>query len=274
MQKKCWTLPDYHLHTWRCGHAAGKMAEYVEAARAAGISEIGFADHVPMYWLPAEKRNPTLAMKEEDLPVYVAEVEKLRKENPDLVIRLGIEADYIPGGEEVLARLLSTYPFDYVLGSIHYIDGWEFDHPAEVEGYSHRDIDDVYDRYFALLQEAARSGLFDIMAHPDLVKKFGYRSRANPAPWYEQTARVLAGCGVCVEVNTAGLRAPAGEIYPAVDFLKACRKHGVPATAGSDAHSPAQVGYAREEARKLLLAAGYREAAIFQGRRLSLVPLF
>lgn len=98
MQKKCWTLPDYHLHTWRCGHAAGKMAEYVEAARAAGISEIGFADHVPMYWLPAEKRNPTLAMKEEDLPVYVAEVEKLRKENPDLVIRLGIEADYIPAG--------------------------------------------------------------------------------------------------------------------------------------------------------------------------------
>ncbi len=267
------TLPDYHIHTWRCGHAAGTPDAYVAAARAAGLSEIGFADHIPIYWLPEAERDPSLAMEEEELAEYVAEVVRLREENPDLTIRLGIEADFIPGRTVELAAVLFSAPFDYVIGSVHYIDGWAFDHPAHLTGYAQRDIRAIYADYFRLLQEAARSGLFDILAHPDLVKKFGYRPEDDLRPWYAETAAVFAACGVCVEVNTAGLRAPAGEIYPALDFLKVCREYGVPVTAGSDAHAPGQVGYAWEQALEWLRAAGYREVAVFEKRRRRTLPL-
>lgn len=267
MEKLKLNLADYHIHTRRCGHATGAPGAYVAAARAAGLREIGFADHIPLYWLPEAERDPGLAMREEELAEYVAEVARLREENPDLTIRLGIEADFVPGQTEKLAAALLKFPFDYVIGAVHYIDGWGFDHPDKLAGYGVRDIRAIYNDYFGLLQEAARSGLFDILAHPDLVKKFGYRPEGDLRPWYEETAAVFAACGVCVEVNTAGLRAPAGEIYPALDFLKACREHNVPATAGSDAHAPAQVGYAWEQALEWLQAAGYREAAVFEKRR-------
>jgi len=266
-------LPDYHMHTWRCGHATGEMEEYVQAARSLGLKEIGFTDHFPMYWLPEAQRDRSLAMAEDELVSYLREVRALQEKTPDLVIRLGIEADYIAGREEELSKLLSPFDFDYIIGSVHCLNGWAFDNPAHLDEYSRRDIDEVYREYFLLLQKAACSGLFNIMAHPDLVKKFGYRPKADPRPWYEETARVFSQAGVCVEINTAGLRWPAGEIYPALDFLKACRKFNVPVTVGSDAHSPTQVGYGRKQACTLLTATGYREVATFQNRKCVPVPL-
>ncbi|MBE3587798.1 MAG: histidinol-phosphatase HisJ family protein [Thermoanaerobacteraceae bacterium] len=266
-------LPDLHIHTARCGHAHGEMAAYVEAARRRGVTHLGFADHIPMYWLPSSRRDPALAMGEDDLPVYVENVLALRRENPDLTISLGIEADYIPGYEDRLRAILSAYPFDYVLGSVHYLDGWGFDHPDQVEEYARRDIDEIYRQYFLAMQEAARSGLFDVMAHPDLIKKFGHRPRMELEDLYDQTARVLAGAGVCVEVNTAGLRKPVREIYPALEFLKCCYHCGVPATPGSDAHHPDQVAFGWAEAKKWLAAAGYRQVALFAKRSRQFVPI-
>ncbi len=260
-------LPDYHIHTARCGHAAGRMEEYVERALKLGLPEIGFADHVPMYWLDQRDRDPTLAMPPEQLPEYVAEVERLRAAYPGITIRLGLEADYIPGYEEKLQPLLEGYPFDYVIGSVHYIDGWGFDNPAYRDGYWEKDINRLYREYFKLVRLAARSGLFDVVAHPDLIKKFGYRPRDDLREVYEETARAFAVAGVCVEVNTAGLRAPVGEIYPAPGFLRACCRHGVPATTGSDAHAPSQVGADFDSARRLLVEAGYEEIAFFKGRK-------
>lgn len=266
-------LPDYHIHTRRCGHAAGEAAGYAAAAREAGLKEIGIADHIPMYWLPEKERDPSLAMPAEELPAYVEEVLALQGKLPGLTVRLGIEADYIPGKTEELAALLARYPFDYVIGSVHYIGGWGFDHPAKVAGFAGRDLLGIYADYFSLLREAAGSGLFDVLAHPDLVKKFGHRPAADLRPFYEETAAAFARAGVCVEVNTAGLRVPAAEIYPALEFLQACHRFGVPATVGSDAHAPAQVGFGGEEARRWLLAAGYREVAVFEKRARRLVPL-
>jgi len=267
-------LPDYHWHTRRCGHAAGEMEEYLNLARAKGLKEIGFADHIPMYWLPAGKRDPGLAMSEGELPIYVAQVTRLREENPDLTIRLGIEADYIPGQDEALRKLLAGHPLDYIIGSVHYLDdGWGFDNPSNRGEYTRRNLEEIYAAYFFLIQRAAQSGLFDIMAHPDLIKKFGYRPAGDLTSWYDQTASIFAGAGVCVEVNTAGLAAPAGEIYPALDFLMLCRRYGVPVVAGSDAHSPDQVGQWWKEALLWIKEAGYREAATFAHRCRRMVPL-
>jgi histidinol-phosphatase (PHP family) len=249
------------------------MADYVQIARERGLREIGFADHLPLYFHPPGRRPPDLAMADVELPEYVADVLALRKANPDLPIRLGIEADFIPGKEKQLAALLERYPFDYVLGSVHYIDGWGFDHPDFRDGYRDWEADALYRRYFELLQAAARSGLFDSLAHPDLLKKFDYRPVGDITSLYRETVAVIAEAGVCIEVNTAGLRVPAGEIYPHPTFLRFCREFHVPATLGSDAHTPEQVGSGFPEAIALLEQAGYREIATFQGRRRSLISI-
>jgi len=245
-------IVDYHIHTSRCGHARGTMEEYVLAARSRGLKEIGFADHIPMYWLPEKQRDSELAMSLGELPGYVEEVYFLREKYPDMVIRLGIEADYIPGKETILNELLSRYAFDYVLGSVHYVDGWGFDNPSFISKYREWDIDELYRRYFRLVQQAALSGLFDVIAHPDLIKKFGYRPAGSLLPVYEETAKIFKKAGVCVEINMAGLRAPVGEIYPHPEFLRQCSKQGLKFSLGSDAHAPEQVGLGLEQALKLV----------------------
>jgi len=260
-------LPDYHIHTARCGHASGAMEEYLQQALGLGLQEIGFADHAPMYWLDEAAGDAELAMPESGLAGYVAEVARLRAAYPAIEIKLGLEADYIPGHEDGLRRLLGQYPFDYVLGSVHFIDGWGFDNPAYMEHYQTMDLHRLYRRYFALVQQAAQSRLFDIMAHPDLIKKFGFAAGFDLHELYEETAGVFAAAGVCVEVNTAGLRAPVKEIYPAEAFLRACQKDGVPVTTGSDAHLPGQVGYDFDGAASLLTRTGYSATAIFSRRK-------
>ncbi|MBO8128602.1 MAG: histidinol-phosphatase HisJ family protein [Peptococcaceae bacterium] len=260
-------LPDYHIHTARCGHAEGTTTAYVEAAIRKGIKEIGFADHIPLYWLDNAERDPELAMPEAELPHYVAEIHELQKTYPQITIRLGIEVDYIPGAEDDARAIIEEYPFDYVLGSIHYIDGWGFDNPDFISGYEGKDPDEVYRCYFDLLQRAASSGLFDILAHPDLIKKFNYRSRTDLRPLYQETARVIARAGTCIEINTAGLRKPVQEIYPSLEFLTICRSHGIPVTVGSDAHSPEEVGADFGRAAALVREAGYRQIVTFSRRR-------
>jgi len=263
---------DYHLHTSFCGHATGEVGDYLQEAARKGICEVGFSDHLPLYFLPPEENIPGYAMQEAELPRY-AEMVRSCAENAPVRVKLGIEADYVPSGEEKLSSLLASLPFDYVTGAVHFIDGWGFDNPAEMDQYYKRNIDLVYERYFALLQQAALSGCFDIMAHPDLVKKFNFRPVRSLRPLYEDTARAFKKAGVCVEVNTAGLRCPAREIYPAPELLEVFFKHGLPVTLGSDAHRPEQVGEGFVEALKQLERAGYKEITRFDGRKRSFVKI-
>lgn len=260
-------LADYHVHTRRCGHATGELEEYVGVARAKGLREIGFSDHIPQYFLQKRLRDTSLAMREEELDAYVADIQKISSALSDITVRLGIEADYAPGKEGVLKAILDRYPFDYVLGSVHYINGWGFDNPAQMSGYAGRDIDALYGEYFRLVQRMVATGLFDVVAHPDLLKKFGYRPRSDILPLYEETVRTIAAAGLAVEVNTAGLRQPVGEIYPVPAFLELCFHHGIPVVLGSDAHRPADVGRDFDKAVAFLRRIGYREVAVFNKRR-------
>ena len=260
-------LPDLHVHTARCGHAEGTPEDYLLRAHRLGLPCLGFADHLPLYWLPLEERDRSLAMPEEELAAYAEEVLSLKGRAGGISVALGVEADYIPGFEERLRALLAAHPFDYVLGAVHFIDGWGFDNPAYLDGYSAWRLDDLYARYFELVVQAVRTGLFDVLAHPDLVKKFGYRPGSDVRGLYEEVARAMAGGGICVEVNTAGLRVPAQEIYPSLEFLEACRRYGVPAALGSDAHRPGHVAWEWPLAREWLLAAGYRQVVFFEERK-------
>src|SRR5438067_1845111 len=197
-------LVDYHVHTARCGHASGAMERYVEQAIEAGLSELGFSDHLFMYWLSQTERDPELGMAEWEHDFYVEDVERCRSRyKTDITIRLATEADYIPGHEQQLEAILKRYDWDYVIGSVHFIDGWGFDDSRYIAGYAEWDIDALYARYFQTVGDSAESGYFDTIGHCDLVKKFGYRATRPLTEDYAALAARFARAGVSVELNTA-----------------------------------------------------------------------
>lgn len=256
---------DYHMHTPLCGHAVGEPDAYVRQALKVGLVEVGFSDHAPL----VSHEDARYTMNRSQLPLYHRMVEDTRKKFPDFTIKLGLEADYLPGFENQTKQILDGYPYDFVIGSIHFIDRWAFDDPdpAERVKWKDKDIDRVYRDYYELLRKSASSGLFDIMGHVDLVKKFGHRASADMTAEVEATARVFKKTDVTVEVNTSGLRKPVGEIYPSLEVLKVYSKAGVPITFSSDSHDPVDVGRDYDKARELALEAGYTEYRVFKKRK-------
>lgn len=263
---------DYHLHTSRCCHASGTPEEYLREAERKGLHEIGFADHFPLGLLDYQPRVQ-VTMVPGELEEYIKQVSTLKTLSNRVTVRLGIEIDYIPGTEEKLAGLLKGSVFDYVIGSIHFIDGWDFTHPVYAEKYREKDLDALYGSYFDLVDRACRSGLFDIIGHIDVVKKFGYRPEGDLEYRWRNVARTLRETGTCLELNTAGRDAPVGEFYPGRRLLEIGLEEGIPVTLGSDAHKPEQVGRYFPEAVNLLQVIGYREITLFEKRRKSGFPL-
>ncbi len=258
---------DYHIHTKRCCHAVGEMEEYLAKARERGLKEIGFSDHFPLDLLGYTPKNK-VSMSGEELEDYINEVLALAGQSHDITVRLGVEVDYLPGCEDATHKLLMTYPFDYVMGSIHFLDGWDFTHPAQIKGFEDGCVKSIYSDYFKQVENLAASRLFDIIAHADVVKKFGFHLEG------EERGKTLATlvekikeADLCVEVNTSGWRAPVAEQYPSRDFLEACLEKGVAVTLGSDAHSPTEVGEGLEKAMELLRDVGYRRIALFHSRK-------
>lgn len=257
------TLVDYHIHTRLCGHAVGEPEDYVREAITRGLSEIGFADHMPLLRM----RDDRLTMKPEDLPRYVDMIRELQDSVDEIHVRLGVEMDYFPGQMDEIWEAASKFEFDYVYGSVHYIDGWGFSDSRYLSSYEGKDPDETYARYFELFCDAVTNGGFDVMAHPDLVKKHGITTTLSVDDMYRDAAAALASADVAIEVNTSGLRKPALDIYPSLPFLEACRERGVAVTLGSDAHAPDQVGMDFDLALKLLKRAGITEIATFRSRK-------
>lgn len=256
-------LVDYHVHTRLCGHAVGEPEDYLRRAIEIGLSEIGFADHMPIPGRP----DPSIYMALDDLPRYVEAVQELRDSVSGIRVRLGIEMDYLPEAMDRILTAAEPFAFDYVYGSVHFIDEFGFSDSRNADGYRAKDRDLLYERYFELFREAVESGAFDVMAHPDIIKKHGLTTTLPLQPLYSDAADALARAGVAIEINTSGLRRPAAEAYPSLAFLRACAARGVPVTLGSDAHAPAHVGLDFDKALGLLERAGIGEIATFEGRR-------
>jgi histidinol-phosphatase (PHP family) len=274
-------LTDYHLHlrpddpgtSVEEYFTAENVERYLAAAAAAGIEELGVSEHVYRFREALELwRHPFWAQNaKDDLDAYCEFV-------GGTPLRLGIECDFIPGAEERTASLLEARDFDYVVGSVHFVGegaaavddtAWDVWEPAG-------DPDEVWRRYFEALAGCARSGLFDILAHPDLVKVWG---SARPLPerdlraYYEPAVEAIAESGIAVEISTAGLRKPVGEIYPARGFAEMCVEAGAAFALSSDAHLPEQVGFEYGAAVDLLEQLGVEEICVFEGRRRRLAPL-
>ncbi len=256
---------DYHMHTPLCGHAIGAPAEYVQEAIKAGLKEIGFSDHAPM----VNRDAPGITMNMNQLPDYQHMIEEVQFQfKSQLRIKIALEADYLPGYEQKTKKMLEGYPYDYVIGSVHFINEWGFDNPEERAGWDQNDVNQVYRAYYGLLRKSAQSRMFDIMGHVDLVKKFGNRASEDMTEEVKKTAEVFRTSGVAIEINTSGLRKPVNEMYPAPEFLRFYCMAGVPLTFGSDAHDPKDVGGDFDKAIILAKSAGYQGYVLFKNRKI------
>ncbi len=273
-------LTDYHVHlrpddesTSASEHFTAANADrYRETASERGIEELGISEHMYRFvqaldvWThPWWRHNAR-----DDIDAYCEFV----REETDL--RLGIEADFVPGREDRLATLLDARRWDYVVGSVHFLGDQALDMRGDWDIWRSADPDKVWRRYFEMLGEAARTGMFDILAHPDLVKVWG---KEAPAPegdlrhFYDLAMEGIAESGVAIEVSTAGLRKPVGEIYPDRAFLEMCLEAGCPVALSSDAHTPDELGHAYEPALEWLSEVGVSELAVFERRSRRLEPM-
>jgi histidinol-phosphatase (PHP family) len=274
-------LTDYHLHlrpddlTARAEEhfTEDNVARYRAVARERGIAELGVSEHVHRFEqsLAVWQHPFWQANAVDDLDAYCEFV----RERTDL--RLGIEADFVPGGEDRMANLLDEREFDYVLGSVHFLrdEAVDMDDDHSVWGRG-RGPEEIWQRYFQTLAEAARSGLFDILAHPDLVKVWGPerpRPEGDLRRYYEPAVEAIADSDVAVEVSTAGLRKPVRELYPAEAFLAMCVDAGAPIALSSDAHRPEDVGADYAQALELLERVGIGELCVFERRTRRLEPI-
>lgn len=280
MNRKPRVLTDYHLHlrsdaldATAAEHFTHSNAQrYRAAADARGIEELGVAEHIYRFSQALEVWDHPFWRQyaHDDLDAYCAFV----REQTDL--RLGIEADFIPGSEERIASLLAARDFDYVVGSIHFVGDRALDTDEYSVWQGGPSPERVWRSYFQMLGESAQSGLFDILAHPDLVKIWGPqrpRPQGDLRRYYELAMPGIAASQIAVEVSTAGLRKAVGEIYPAPEFLQMALAAGAPVALSSDAHSPKQVGADYDQALELLARLGAKELCVFERRTRRLVAL-
>lgn len=271
-----WAVPaDYHTHTPLCRHAVGEPEAFVEAALRAGITEYGISDHAPQTPEPFDDWR----MNEAELPAYFNWIGRARLHAGDrLRVRAGMECDWLPGNEAWLRDLAGRYEWDYLIGSVHYLNNsdigaWDFDNPKWLDRWAGMDLEEIWSCYWREYAAMAESGLFDILGHPDLVKKFGHVPGGDLDRFYQPAVDAVAASGCVIELNTAGWHKPCAECYPAPRFLELACEAGVPLVLSSDAHEPGHLG--RDLARAVAVAktAGYRETVLFEQRRRRFEPL-
>jgi histidinol-phosphatase (PHP family) len=273
-------LTDYHVHLrpdeleWTAERAfTPENAErYRSVASERGVQELGVSEHIHRFHQSLSVwEHPWWKLNaRDDLDAYCDFV----RNQTDL--KLGIEADFVPGREDRMGNLLDDHDWDYVIGSVHFLRDAALDMRGDWDVWRSGDPDKVWRRYFETLGEAARSGIYDVIAHPDLVKVWGEES---PQPsgdlrrYYELAIDGIADSDVAIEVSTAGLRKPVGQIYPAPTFLEMCLEAGRPVALSSDAHTPDQLAFRYEDALEYLEELGVGEIAVFERRQRRMEPV-
>jgi histidinol-phosphatase (PHP family) len=255
---------DYHIHS-TFSDGSSLPEDYIAPAISAGLKEIGFADHLTLF-----KESLDWSMNASDTKFYFDHIKKLRKKTRGIIIRTGLEVDFYPGKENEISSFLSGTELDYVIGSVHYMGDSTVDLGPEF--YDGKNIDNLYKTYFDHVAAAAASGLFDIIAHCDLIRIFGFKPGFNPEYLYRELARCFKIHDVAFEVNTNGRNRPIGDFYPDRKFLGIFREENVAVCVNSDAHKPSRVGQYFDEAYELLRSAGYNEMAVFHKRERFMIP--
>jgi len=291
-------VSDYHLHLYPHRtdesnppppeeYPLGHIERFVTEAASHGVNELAFTEHffrcvesaeaLGPFWeaAPAEAGAHTAANVAADrtmsLERYVEAI--VGAKDAGLPVLLGLEVDFVPDTIEAVLEVLAPYPFDLLIGSVHWIDGWWFDRRHSIDEWERRGHRGVYEQYFSLETQLAASGTVDVLAHPDRVKYLGHRLPEEPVDLYRGLVDAAAGSGVAVEVSSAGLRHPAAEVYPAPTLLAMCRSAGLDITFASDGHRPDQAGWGHDQVVQAARGAGFTHTARFRARRRSLVAI-
>jgi histidinol-phosphatase (PHP family) len=256
---------DYHIHT-TFSDGKAPPEEYVSTAISSGISEIGFSDHISLF-----KVKQDWSMIPENVRNYVEYLGNLKRNMNGIILKKGLEIDFVPGLEKDIGLFLQNLDLDYRIGSVHYLGEKTVD--VGPEFYKGKDIDLLYESYFDTVIGAASSGLFDIIGHCDYIRIYGYKPSFNPEHLYKKLAKAMYKFDVVLEVNTNGRNKPVSDFYPDRRFLHIFREENVAVCVNSDAHFPARVGQYFDEAYDLVRSAGFTEMAVFSSRKRRMMPL-
>ena len=266
---------DYHIHeTYSKDARSTKVEDYIVAAERLGIEELAITTHQIItgdYW--------DFGILLHQIPEYVDNIHRL-DETTDVRLKVGLEMDYFPSAERELEALEEEYPFDFILGSTHFIG--KFDVGARIDTpkfFANRSVREATAEYFGVWRMAVESGLFDVMAHPDYWRRYLYLVRPEPVDFSEYGGALeaidsLVSYGVGVEVNSSGKRYDDNMQYPIKGFLEAAHEAGVKrVTIGSDSHIPDTLGSWLPEAVDLLKDIGFKQISTFNGRKNTSHPI-
>ncbi len=258
-------IVDLHNHTPLCNHAEGEIDAYVQEAIKNKTKIFGISDHAPMDF------DPEYRMRFDQMQEYEQKVLNVKRKYADKIeILLGYEVDYLKGHMD--ERVLNA-DVDYLIGSVHFIEGWGFDNPEFIGKYEEQDIDEIWQKYFDTIEAMANSKLFDIVGHLDLIKVFKFMPRGNINEMAKNALVAIINADMVLELNVAGYRKPVAEPYPSKTLLKQAFELGIPITFASDAHKPEQVSLFNDEITELAKSIGYTECAFFRKRKREFISL-
>jgi histidinol-phosphatase (PHP family) len=264
------TVTDYHVHVERGPYTVEWLEKFVEQAKKSGVTDLGISEHAYRFhqtkhllWNAWVERKKT-----EDLDAYVGMLLEARKRG--LEIKIGIEMDYMPENGEAMKAFLAQYPFDYAIGSVHWLGGFGFDLDEMRDQWDKGELDDIFDAYFSILEQMVQCRPVDIIGHADVIKVFGFHAPKLAQKWYSRLTPQIKASGMAVEVSTAGWRKPVKEIYPAPEWIAMLVEADVPLVLSSDAHRPEDVGALYPQAIDLLRALGVKRLHTIAARQLSL----
>jgi histidinol-phosphatase (PHP family) len=254
---------SYHNHTtWSDGETS--LAEQIAGAKAAGLLELGMSDHYTVS--PTEIVEWSMPL--ERLGDYVQELSEAKASTTGLIVRIGVEADYFPETVRELDERLLQQPFDYVIGSVHYVNGFPLDETKELwDALSADEVNEVWRGYWDRIVGLANSGAYDFVGHIDLPKKFGVFPTESQFEYEEAALNAVAAAGMAIEINTAGWYKPANEAYPTLDILRRANNKNIPLLINADAHHPDHLTRDFDKARTLALDAGYSSVVRYESRR-------
>lgn len=256
---------DLHNHTTLCNHAEGTTEEYIKKAIEVGIDVFGFADHAPMPF------DPKYRMDISQKVAYEKDILALKnKYKNEIEILLAYEVDFMQNRDLMLDEILNA-KVDYLIGSVHFIQEqnknlWGFDNPEFIGKYKEKNIDDIWLDYFEAIEEMAKSNLFDIVGHLDLIKVFKYLPNKDIKLIALKALKEIKKAGMVLEINAAGLRKPIKESYPSKQLLEVAFDLDIPITFSSDAHSLEQIGFKYDEVSSLAKNIGYKKCVKFKDR--------
>ena len=253
-------IVDLHNHTKLCKHAEGEIDEYIQEAIKCKTKYFGFSDHAPMDF------DPKYRMSFEQMATYENDVLKAKdKYKGKIEILLGYEVDYLAGHMD--KRVLHVENADYLIGSVHFLDGWGFDNPEFIGNYEEQDIDEIWQKYFDTIKEMAQSKAFDIVGHFDLIKVFKFMPNKNILDMAQEALIAIKKADMTLELNVAGYRKPIKEAYPSQELLSEAFRLNIDICFGSDAHKPEQVGLYNDEIISLAKSVGYTQCVYYTNRK-------